>query len=145
MMQHIAIQVATCGRRKATDRNYKELSSKQNLWAGSRTWESRKFSEVVDKEVGRRGRKLEPEDFQNELLHSLHLLLRVGVVGDVAKFGHFGRINLLVFPAEKITDSLRAELSQIKSLERYSFQGQTLKEEKCLVECQKCHKWFKLN
>ena len=74
------------------------MAFEPNLGAGSLTWESRKFCEVVDEEVSGRGRALEPEDFQNKVFHALDLSLRVRVVRDVTEFGNFRRVNLLVLP-----------------------------------------------
>lgn len=41
--------------------------------------------------------QLECEHFEDEILHSQHLLLRVRIVRDVNKFGHLGRVDFLVF------------------------------------------------
>ena len=40
---------------------------------------------MVGEKVGRGGRALEPENLQDEVLHPQDLLLRVGVVRDVAE------------------------------------------------------------
>lgn len=53
---------------------------------------------MIGEEVGSRWRALEPEDFEDQMLHAQNLLLRVGVVSDITKFGNIRRIYLFIFP-----------------------------------------------
>lgn len=55
--------------------------------------------EALEEVVGGRDGELESQHLQNELFHAEHLLLGVGVVGNVNELANLGRVDLLVFTA----------------------------------------------
>ncbi len=58
----------------------------------------RGLREQIDEEEGGRHSQVKVKNLENEMLHAKHLLFSIGIVCDVHKLAHVGRIDFLVFP-----------------------------------------------
>lgn len=59
---------------------------------------SRKLGETLEEVMRSWNCKLKGQHFQDQVLHSQHLLLGVSVVGNVDELSNFRRVDLFVFP-----------------------------------------------
>lgn len=58
---------------------------------------------LCEKLVNGRCRQIKGEHFKHQMFHSQHLLLGVSVICDVYKLCHLWRVNLLKFPANRMS------------------------------------------
>ena len=56
--------------------------------------------------------QFESQNFQNQMLHTQHLLLRVRIVRNVDELGHFRGVNLFVFPKNRTRSSTRVSITE---------------------------------
>ena len=62
---------------------------------------SRQLNEARQKVVWGWNSQLESQNFQNQMLHTQHLFLRVRIIRNVDKFGNFRWVDLFVFPGNR--------------------------------------------